>query len=86
MAKKVVLMKYLQEVSGYAQVTNRRPAPRPPVIYLMQLRERQAQTHLSKRPQRLSITTAWQNGSDVALPVRINHLTPGQYDLPVVIG
>lgn len=86
MAKKVILMKFLQEVRGYAQVTNRRPAPRPPAVYLMQLRERHAQAHLSKRPQRLAIATAWQNGTDVALPVRINHLKPGHYELPVVIG
>ena len=86
MAKKVQLMRMLQEIEGYNRITNRRPAPRPPVVYLLQMRERRPPTHLSKRPQRLAITAAWQNSADVALPVRINHAVPGQCDLPIVIG
>jgi hypothetical protein len=86
MANKVLLMKMLQEIRGYEQTTNRRPAPRPPAFYLMQLRERHPLVHLSAPPQRLAITADWQNGADVALPVRINHLAPGQCELPVVIG
>jgi hypothetical protein len=86
MAKKVLLMKLVQEIRGYEQITNRRPAPRPPAILLMQLRERQSPGPLSKRPQRRAITAAWQDSAEVALPVRINHLKPGQYELPVVIG
>jgi hypothetical protein len=85
MAKKVMLMKLLTESRGYAQVTNRRPEPRPPAIYLMQLRERLAQNHGPKRPQRVAITTIWQNGAEVALPIRINHLKAGQTEIPVVI-
>ena len=76
MAKKVILMKFLQEIRGYAHVTNRRPAPRPPTIFLMQLRERRAQELLSHRPQPVAITAAWQNGADVASPVQINHVNP----------
>lgn len=86
MARKIILMKLLQEFRGYAQVTNRRPAPRPPALYLMQLRDNVARSHATKRPQRVSITTVWQNGAEVALPVRINHRPTGQTDIPVVIG
>ena len=76
MAKKVILMKFLQELRGYALVTNRRPAARPPAIVLMQLRERRAQALLANRPQPVAIIAAWQNGADVASPVRINHVNP----------
>ena len=86
MAKKLILMKLLQEYRGYEQVTNRRPAPRPPALYLMQLRERRAQAQAPKR-QRLAIATEWQqNGAESALPVRINHWKAGRCELPVVIG
>ena len=71
-----MLMRFLQEVQGYAKVTDRQPAPRPPAIFLIQLREQHMQARSSSRPS-LAITTAWQNGPDVALPVRIHHLEPG---------
>ena len=86
MATKVLLMKMLQEIRGYQQTMDRRPAPRPPAFYLMQLRERRTPASLPKRPQRLAITADWQNSADVALPVRINHRKPGHCELPVVIG
>lgn len=86
MAKKVLLMKLLQEIRGYDRITNRRPAPRPPAFYLLHLRARNPPTRLSPSPQRLAITADWQNSADVALPVRINHFEPGQCELPVVIG
>ena len=76
MAKKVILMKFLQEIRGYAHVTNRRPAPRPPTIVLMQLRERRAQAVQANRPQPVAITTAWHNAAEVESPVRINHFNP----------
>ena len=86
MAKKLLLMKLLQEFRGYAQVTNRRPAPRPPALYLMQLRERLAHTQAPKRLQRVAITTDWQNSAEVALPIRINHRQAGHSEFPFVIG
>lgn len=86
MAKKVLLLKLLQEFRGYEQVTNRRPAPRPPALYLMQLREKLGHGHIPKRPQRVAITADWQNPNEVALPIRINHRPVGQTELPVVIG
>jgi hypothetical protein len=86
MAKKVLLIKMLQEIRGYEWITNRRPAPRPPAFYLMQLRERHTASPPFQMPQRLAITADWQNSADVALPVRISHLEPGHCELPVVIG
>jgi hypothetical protein len=86
MAKKILLMRLVQEIHGYAQVTNRRPSPRPPALYLLQLREKAARAHAGRRPQRVSITTDWQNSAEVALPVRINHRPAGRTDIPVVIG
>ena len=80
MATKMKLLKMLQEVKGLAQVTNRRPAPRPPMIYLMQLRSQNATTQTPKR--RLAI----EKGTDtthVPLPIKINHIRPGDPGLPV---
>ena len=77
MAKKVILMRFLQEIRGHARLTNRRPVPPPPAMLLMQLRGHHAPDYVFQRPQPVAITPAWQNGADVALPVRINHLRPG---------
>ncbi len=75
-------MKMIETIRGYERVTNRRPAPRPPMLYLMQLREQQ-QPHA---PKRVAISTDFQNGPEVPLPIKIRHAKRGQYDLPVVIG
>ena len=82
MANKASLMKMIETIRGYERVTNRRPAPRPPMLYLMQLREQQ-QPHA---PKRVAISTDFQNGPEVPLPIKIRHAKRGQYDLPVVIG
>ncbi|MEK7707503.1 MAG: hypothetical protein AAB380_05850 [Verrucomicrobiota bacterium] len=84
MATKATLMKLLQASRGYEQITNRRPTPRPIVLYLMQLR---AQTAQIKEPkQHLAITAEWQNGTETPVPVKINHILPGEGALPVVFG
>ena len=82
MANKASVMKMVQVIRGYAEITNRRPAPRPPVLYLMALREQQPP--YSSKPQRL--TTVWQNGSEAPLPIKITHVKRGHCDLPVTIG
>ena len=74
----------MQEVRGYAQVTNRRPAPRPSVLYLMQLRERAAQADLPRR--RLAVVTDAKSADHTPLPIKINHVRAGEFSLPVVIG
>jgi hypothetical protein len=83
MANKASLMKMIQEISGYAEVTNRRPPPRPPMLYLMELREQQ---HPHAPKQRLAISTNWQNASEVPLPIKIRHGKRGPGELPVVVG
>ena len=49
MATKMKLLKMMQEVKGIAQITNRRPAPRPPLLYLMQLRSQVAPANTPRR-------------------------------------
>jgi len=82
MATKAMLMKLLQESRGYQQVTNRRPTPRPIVLYLMQLR-----AHSTQAPrQRLTIATEWPENGHTPLPIKINHLPPGDCKFPIVFG
>jgi hypothetical protein len=82
MATKATLMKLLQESRGYEQITNRRPTPRPIVLYLMQLRAQTTHTHAPS--QHLAITAEWQNGNEIPSPVKIKHIRPGEFELPVV--
>lgn len=84
MATKAMLMKLLQESRGYEQITNRRPTPRPIVLYLMQLRAQHTQTHAPK--QRLTIATEWPEHTHVPTPVTIKHMSSDDGDLPIVFG
>jgi hypothetical protein len=83
MANKAKLMKFLQEVRGYAQITNRRPAPRPSVLYLMQLRARNEQANAPKR--RLIVVSETHEHDRTPLPIKINHVKAEDPALPVVI-
>jgi hypothetical protein len=83
MANKAKLMKFLQEVRGYAQITNRRPAPRPSVLYLMQLRGRNGQANVPKR--KLVVVTETQENANTPLPIKINHVKSEDPSLPVVV-
>jgi len=81
MATKMKLLKMLQEVRGLAQITNRRPAPRPPLLYLMQLR---SQTVAPNQPRRrLAIEKAKDSGH-LPLPIKINHIRPDDPGAPMV--
>ena len=82
MATKVKLMTLVQQVRGYAEITNRRPAPRPPMLYLMELRE-QAASH--QAPKRKLIVATAANSDNVALPIKITHVKSGECPLPVVV-
>lgn len=81
MAYKMKLLKMLQEVKGFAQITNRRPAPRP-LLYLMQLRSQAAQPDLPRR--RLAIEKGTDTGQ-LPLPIKINHVRPDDPGSPVVM-
>lgn len=81
MATKMKLLKMLEEAKGLAQITNRKPAPRPPLLYLMQLRE---QAHQAQAPRRrLAIET---EALHAPLPIKINHVKTDKPALPVLVG
>lgn len=85
MAKKVILMKLLQEMRGYENVTNRRPTPAAPLLYLMQLRQRNAQGQVPNPPTqaRVAITASWQNATELPAPIEIHH---GALPLPLLLS
>jgi hypothetical protein len=72
MAAKVMMMKLLHEIRGFAEVTNRRPPPRSPGLFLMQLRSHVSHTTLP-RPKR-SILVDVQDLAEMPHPVKITHL------------
>jgi hypothetical protein len=74
MAAKVRMLKLLQELRGFALITNRQPPARLPGLVLMQLRSHLAQTTLPRR--RLNIRMDPQAQPPVAHPVRIVHVKP----------
>jgi len=84
MATKVKLMKLIEEVRGYAQITNRRPAPRPPVLYLMELRAHNAEAQAPKR--KLNVSSDNRDNPNIPLPIKITHLGEDDSPLPIVFG
>ncbi len=80
MATKMKLLKMLQESKGLAQITNRKPAPRPPLLYLMQLRSQSNQAITPRR--RLTIET---EALRAPLPIKINHIKVEDPGMPVVM-
>ncbi len=68
MATKVKLMKLLQEIRGYAQISQRRQQPKPPGLFLLQLR-----SHLNQpaRRRRLSVPIQMHENPDIPNPVKI---------------
>lgn len=81
MATKMKLLKMLEEAKGLAQITNRKPAPRPPLLYLMQLRSQSNQASAPRR--RLTIET---EAFHAPLPIKINHVKADKPALPVLVG
>ena len=69
MATKMKLIKMLQEVKGIAQITNRKPAPRPPFLYLVQLRSQSGPAETPRR--RLAIEA---EALRPPLPIKIDHI------------
>jgi len=74
MATKVKLMKFLQEMRGFAEITRRHPSPKTSVLYMMQLRSHVAETSQSKR--KLTITVELKETHELPLPVKITHVKP----------
>jgi hypothetical protein len=72
MAAKINIMKMVQEMHGLAEVTNRRPAPRQPGLFLVQLR-----SHIHGPPQikrKQTIAVDGMEGIDIPHPVKIRHV------------
>jgi hypothetical protein len=80
MATRINILKLMQEIHGFARVTHRRPQPRPPGLFLMQIRAHGLPTTLPKR--KLNIAVQMQEPSDLPHPVKINHLN--ESPIPVV--
>ena len=74
MAAKVRIMKLLQEIRGFAEITQRRPQPRQPGLFLVQLRSHVTRTTSTRRIQ--IITVDMQDRPDIPHPVKITHLRP----------
>lgn len=72
MAAKVRIMKLLQEMRGFAEVTNRLPQPRQPGLFLMKLRTHFSQGALPTRKR--VITIEIQGRADIPDPVKITHV------------
>ncbi len=83
MAMKMKLMRLLQEFRGHAEITNRRPAPRQNTLYLMQLRQRSAEIHSQKR--RLAVTTDSNESANNPLPIKIHHIEPDEFAIPMIV-
>jgi hypothetical protein len=74
MAAKIKMLKLLQEMRGFANVTNRRPKSRPSELVLAQMRPPVIQAALPRR--RLNVAMGKDDCSNLPHPVRINHLKP----------
>jgi len=74
-------MKLLQEMRGLADITQRRPAPRQPGLFLIQLRSQFGQSRLPRR--KLTISVEMQDRPDIPDPVKITHIETGASVLPV---
>jgi hypothetical protein len=83
MAMKIKMLKLLTEYRGHAQVTNRRPTPRPPGLFLIQLREHLTDTTAQKR--KLVVVGETQAAAAKPLPIKIHHLRGTTTPMPVVI-
>ena len=74
MAAKLKMMKFLQEARALADITNRRPLPRSPMLYLIQLRSQVHEINLPKR--RLPVIGDPNPDSAVPQPVPISFAKP----------
>ncbi len=72
MATRMKMLKLLQEMRGFAYVTNRRPLSRQAGILAMQLRSHLLTATARKEKRVLSI--AMQDLPDIPNPVKITHL------------
>ena len=82
MATRINILKLMQEIHGFARITHRRPQPRPPGLFLMEIRAHGSSTVLPKR--KLNIEVHMPEASDLPRPVKIKHIK--ESPLPIVIA
>ncbi len=75
MATRVKMLKLLQEMRGFAEVTNRRRVSRHPALLMMPLRSHRGKDASNAR-RKHSIPINMQEPCDIPHPVKIVHLTP----------
>ena len=73
MAAKVRIMKLLQEIRGFAEITQRRPPPKQPGLFLIQLRSHVSHATAARRK---TISVDVLDQPNVPHPVKITHLRP----------
>ena len=81
MATKVKLMKLLQEIRGFAEMSQRRSQSKAPGLFLLQLRSQFNQATARKR--RLRIPIQMHELPDIPKLVKINHIK-GKTSAPTV--
>jgi hypothetical protein len=74
-------MKLLQEMRGFAEVTNRLPQPKQPGLFLIKLRSHFGPNAVPSRTRRIAIDM--QDRPDIPHPVKITHVKGSA--LPVVV-
>lgn len=74
MATRMNMMKLLQEVRGFAELTNRRLPARPLGPLLLELRSARSKTAYSRR--RWTLTISILEPPDIPHPVPIKYLDP----------
>lgn len=74
MAAKIKIMKMLQEIRGHADITERRPAPRQPGLFLIQLRSHVIETRQARGRQIIAVEVLDQ--FEIPRPVKIKHIAP----------
>jgi len=74
MASKHKLMKFLQEARAQTEFSYRRPAPRSPLLYLMQMRSQANEMVIPRR--RLVIPVDLTGNSEAESPVKITFSKP----------
>ncbi len=82
MADKMKLMKLLQEIRGFAEMSQRRAPSKAPGLVLLQLRSQF--NRVPARPRKLRIPIQMRELPDIPKLVKINHIKAEPAHLPSV--
>lgn len=73
MAAKINMLKLLQEMRGFSDLSRMHLTSKPPALFLMQLRDRIAESHRPKR--RLTLQIDMKDDGMIPAPVTIKYLS-----------